>query len=698
MPVQALVVPLDASQVPAGERKTQKVKVVVRNQKGVYVSESAPLDSGKAEVKLGVDSAQSLEIAVGPLDTPDEDLFHLQTITARVLPRQWRGQNRLVLNPLIITPWYWRFWLRWCREITITGRVVCPSGRPAPGAHVSAFDVDFWWWWFSAQQVGATAVTDANGAFTIQFRWCCGWWPWWWWRLRRWRLEPLLANRILPAARLSQRFKKLPRPGPDPDLRVFQDLVPNEPLPPVGPDFDPSILPQLREKLLPRLPQLPELERLRIWPWWPWTPWLDCSPDIIFRATQECQGETRLIVNESVFQARWDSPANLNVTLTANSEACCIGGHPGPEGDCLLINDACQVVVGNIGGNLGAPPAPVGYASPGGTDRPFSGNISVRGQFGAASNVDYYEFEHTLTPAVPASWAPLAPPIIAGFNRQYWNGVTWPLEPFPVQNVDGHFVIESREHFEAVNGPRFWESTGEDMLGVLISDGNLADNTHHFRVRSYGIDAGGHLVNPRILPVCLTQHDNGLALRIDNRFVDTVPPFSSPATSPGQPCGAGTVHFCTDEPDTQILSVLVNGQPLQACGSSTVKEGQPLEIEFLSYDPDSHLDHYTLVAHYDVNLSVNLLALGTLSPGAPAGIVPPAAQEGPTYAAAVAQGAPRPVWSGGTLHLTIPNVLAAFPKTCCYLLELTAWKRNIVNCSGPLVYYNQSHFSVTIIV
>ena len=35
------------------------------------------------------------------------------------------------------------------------------------------------------------------------------------------------------------------------------------------------------------------------------------------------------------------------------------------------------------------------------SDIPFAGAATIRGQFGEAANVDYYEVEYTTTPAVP---------------------------------------------------------------------------------------------------------------------------------------------------------------------------------------------------------------------------------------------------------------------------------------------------------
>ena len=50
------------------------------------------------------------------------------------------------------------------------------------------------------------------------------------------------------------------------------------------------------------------------------------------------------------------------------------------------------------------------------------------------------------------------------------------------------------------------------------------------------------------------------------------------------------------------------------------------------------------------------------------------------------------------MRLHIDHASQVFPKTCCYLVELTVWKRNIVDCGGDLSYYNQMHYSFTVTV
>ena len=206
----SLIVPLDASALQGVDPK-QAVKVLLVSRAKPVSSQSVVFDKQqKAQVTFDVDAqATGLRVIVGPADATDDELTGLQTIGVDVPRRRFAGKDELVLPPIRITPYYWLWWRRWCRTFVVHGRVVCPDGSPVPGAVVCAYDVDAWWWWWSKQQVGC-ATTDATGSFTITFRWCCGWWPWWWWRLRRWYVEPRLAERTSCAE--LQRHPRFPRP------------------------------------------------------------------------------------------------------------------------------------------------------------------------------------------------------------------------------------------------------------------------------------------------------------------------------------------------------------------------------------------------------------------------------------------------------------------------------------------------------
>jgi hypothetical protein len=733
-----LVVPLDAAEIP--DFKPDKgVKVGVQDRSGRIQARVVNLDpKGNGVATFDFDEQPgALRLIVGPEDAADEELVGLQTITAEVHPKQWQLTNELKLTPIKITPYYWWWWWWWCRKYTINGRILCPDGSPVPGAVVCAYDVDWWWWWVSKQQVGNCATTDATGSFTINFRWCCGWWPWWWWRFHYWQYEPLLAQRILPVLQRDPSLGKLQAPSPLPDLTIFEKLLREDKRldPSKGEsirslassasllasasretsrtgslvNIDPNVLAGLRDRLVERLPAAPELEKLKLWPWWPWQPWWDCSPDIIFRATQDCFEPNKVIVNETIWETRWDVPATLNVTLTA-TDACCIPicTDPAdcPEGDCMVITQACGVLVNNIGGNPGAPVNPAGYVNPGSVsavgDRPFSDHVSIAGVFGTGAAVDYYEFEWAL--GIGGPWNPMPPIAAGGFTRWYWGPIlpagplppNWHPEGFGFTNISGRNVIESREHFEATNGAgtwgvtRFWGSN-RDMLMNWLTNGTFADGTYYLRVRGWDL-VGGNLTNDRILPLCDTVDDNYIVLTIDNRTTDGSDGHPAPNTL-GHPCGSGTIHTCTMEPDTDIANVTIGGVSVGPCTNVQAAPGSPLVVDFFAYDPDGHLSQYSLIATYGENLYRDLISLAdSIVPIGGTG-VPIAAQEGPDYGAALAQGATSPIWRGGGIRLTINDSSIAFPEPCCYQLELRAYKRTIVGCHGGLAHNNLSEYS-----
>jgi hypothetical protein len=517
-----------------------------------------------------------------------------------------------------------------------------------------------------------------------------------------------VLQRALPAG-------KVPVPSARPDLAVFEELLAGQSGPTRRPSgvIDPGALEGLRSRLLERIPAAPELETLRIWPWWPWWPWWDCDADIIFQVKQQCRGQTQIILDEGFLDTRWDIPTTLNVTLVADDNACCIQNPPPPEGNCMVITAACEDLVDNIGGNPGAPAAPIGYANPGWVaalgDRPYAGVVPISGLFGDTANVGYYEFEWATNPLGP--WNPM-PPLAAGdFGRVFWGPglpagpVGFHGVPFTFTTISGRRVVESREDFEANNAPgswgltRFWVSN-RDLLMNWLAEGTFADGTYYLRARAWDL-AAGNLVNSRVLPLCDTEEANSLVLTVDNRVTG---PASGHPLGPPHPCGPGTVHICTTEPDTDFLQVLINGVAAGACATINAETGGTLDIDFLAHDPDGHLAYYTLSANYGINQTIDLLSVAgaTLTAGTPPGAVPPAAQVGPTYADALGQMAVSPIWRGGTIRLHIPNLRNAFPVTCCYQLALNAYKRTIVNCTYDVTasgaHANLSEFSLTVIV
>jgi len=727
-----LEIPLDASSIE--DFKPEKpVKVVIQLSDSSTIEQIVKLDEkGQGATAFNFErNPGSLRVIVGPEDASADEMVGLQTINLDVSGRNWLEKKVVVLQPIQITPYYWHWWLTWCRSFVIRGRVVCPDGNPVPGATVCAYDIDMWWWWCSKQQVGC-AVTDANGVFELKFRWCCGWWPWWWWKYRIWQLEPLLAEQIMPVLQKNLKLQRLPTPSPKPDLAIFQDFLGAQLAAPANladttphalistlaginlgglrqpkADIDPNVLEKLGETLKARLPAIPELDRLKLWPWWNWRPWWDCTPDIIFKVTQPCHGMDTVIVNETCWDTRWDIPTALNVTLVANELACCIPPtYTCKDGNCLALTAACQEPIDIIGGNTGALATPVGYVNPGVNsvfgDRPFAGVVRLSGTAGCMGGVDYYEFEWSDNGG--ATWNPMPLAAAGGFTRSYFDFATLTASDvvFTPVLLSGHNVFESLPHYEATHAPgtwgssRYWLGSSRDLLMNWLTENNFADGTYRLRVKGWNL-VGGVLVDPHVLNICETQMDNYIVLTIDNRLVGAG--SGHPPSTPDHPAGPGTVHTLTLEPDTDIIAARIihtdgSETVIGACGKIFVRDGDLFQVDFLAHDPNRHLALYTLNATYGENQVINLLALGgILTPSPIPAIVPPAAQVGPNYSLALAQGAISPYWAGGAIRLQVKAKLV-FPVTCCYQLELRAHKRTIVNCDESLWgHTNYSEFS-----
>jgi hypothetical protein len=745
-----LEVPLDASGIK-DFKPDRSVKVVAYNRQGAAVSSGvAEFDNkGNGRATLGFEeNPGGLRVVVGPESASDEDLKYLQTLSVNLSASQVKEAAANRIPAIVITPYYWDWWIWWCRDYTITGRLLCADGSPVPGATVCAYDVDWWWWWFSESQVGC-AMTKADGTFQISFRRCCGWFWWWWWEQRIWRVDSILADRIVPLLQKIPGIRKIPLPGPSPDVKIFESLLgpargsAQRSLAPAAlrsrragasASVNPGTLETLRGQLLAKLPYSQELERLRVWPWWPWWPWWDCDADIIFRATQNCNGQNTVILDETVLQTRFDIPTALNVTLVANDQACCLPQDcqlvPCPPGNCITPMDICNDTSANVGGNPGANPAPatIGYENPGlaapGSpfgDRPYSEGVLLAANPGEAFDVDYYEFQWTTTPSVPASWQAMPLPADGGFYRYYWDALLNqhpvlfnPVAP-PINSPIGlRNVFESRQHYAANNSIGIgWDNANlNTLMWWLTFNTGFVNGTYYLRLVGWTRPGyAGDLSGERVVPFCGDkQEDNYVVITIDNR----------PAVGPGaghptdHPCGGGTVHLCTTQPDCNIFEVTIAGQTVGPCANITAKDSDPVVINFMAHDTDSMLAYYALSCNYGLDLVVDIICtnngvvdpgagvvVGTLAAGPAASFntswVGPAAETGPDYGTALAQGAAAPDWDGGTLKLTATvGQLFPEPVSCAYQLQLWAFKRNIVNCGDSPLYYNLTELSFTV--
>lgn len=727
-----LTVPIDVSAIKDAKGS---VKVAVVDASGRIQSQTVDVTKAKSATFTFEAAPKGARVIVGPATASDADLPKLRTLGTNVTAATLKG-NAATTAPILINPADWEFWFRWCREFVIRGHVVCADGSPVPGAVVCAYDVNWFWWWLSKKQVGC-AMTNISGAFEIKFTWCCGWLPWWWWIAREWEIDLSLAEKLIATLPPELRIKPIPLPDPAPDLALFDKIMPRtgvtsgaiataRPTPidiskintadvltrSATSPIDLSRVENLRKPLLDKV----SMVQLPIWPWLPWAPWNNCDPDIIFRVTQDCglgKG-AQVIVDEGIFNTRWNIPTTLNVTLTANDKACCIRkpSVPCKETECFVFTHACDVETQHIGGNVGAPAAPQGYVNPGaaltldaGADRPFADAITISGTTECMTGVDYYEFEYA---PIGGSYNPLPASSVGGFSRSFLdfttNPFTWNTANFLPHAIGGHTVYETLQHYEANNPPsvgtwgstRIWV-TNIDVAGVWItSSAAWADGTYKLHVNGFK-DAGGGNLKAVTLNSCDGSPKSEIILTLDNR-----PTLPDPFHLADHPCGLGTVHACTAQPDTNIVGVRIkhaNGtvDNVLPCHLYQRQPGDSMEIDFYAYDHDGvagHLGFLTMIATYDLNLESNLL-VGTLSPLAGVPGIPAAVQAVSDYKAAVSAGAVAPTWAGGamTLKLDAAQFTAAFPEPCCYQLELRAYKRTIVGCNGDFAHNNLTEYS-----
>ena len=681
-----LKVPLDSREL-TGLTRSDKVKVVGRTADGRTDSSIIVVggkDAATAQLTFPGQPGR-VKVALGPADADDNQILDADTLGINVPARMWEDLKQLTVAPIKIGPFHWGWWKRWCRTIRIKGRLVCPDGRGVPGATICVDDIDRWFIWTSRDEVACT-TTEPDGSFSMSFTWCCGLYPWWWWfRVRPWQLDDELAGQVSRVLEFSPEIQ-LAAPTTQPSLSTFRPLlertdfglaaVSSQALS----DLDPGVLDKVRDQLVATLPASAELEKLAIWPWAPWSPWRDCQPDLVFRATQDCGRGPVTVLYEGVSQTRWDVPDELEVTLVANGEACCLPKPP--EEDCLILDAVCGSGMHHVAGNAGAPagtPADVeGYLVTGldGVDQsldiPFGGIVPIYSNPSDLDGIDYYGFEHSTDGG--ATWLPLPSGAATAFAR-YWQLFPGPIvgsESFAPIPVGAYEVFETRRHFEDTNygdwspgGSRYWMSTNYDLLLNLDST-RLADGRHHFRVVQFTKTGPEEFKGPDKVLGCDHETQAACVLVIDNRVITPI------GHDVSHNCGLG-VHLCTTEPDTAILRVMVNGVEVGPCDTVGREPDSQTDIEFMVTDPDGHLDWFTLTAHYGVSLPVDLLAGGTLTciSGGP---------DASTYAAALAGGAVRPVWGGGTYRLTLPTA-RAFPEKCCYLIRLEASKRTLESCT-----------------
>lgn len=740
---------------------------LVRNQM-VLVSQAISLkrqtDLTKVALSLAVDypcdEVPGLYLTIGK-NLPDEIFLSAEPLKIWISPEKFRdGVADLTKEQVTLPVHLFKRWLLLCREYTITGRVVkrvqrwdpieqmyVPCDEPVPGAKVEAFDVDCWWFWVKRDLAGS-ATTNPDGTFEITFRWCCLLWlpilkP-------RWVIDPELLRQIVEAIK--------PHIGPIPP-EILKSPVAFEQFLGISEQMTATAAsPQVTEirtstcakKAMPisrsttaelslaaiRKPVAAQtikadkiIDKIRpllpLLPCWPFRA-KDCTPDIVLRVTQECEGEVNIIYDETPFQTRWNIPTHLNVTLMANEKACAIPVcEEPPAGNCLKFMWVNCTTVQNIGTSAG-PPDLRGYANPGSTDNPFCGSIYVKGKFGAGSAVDYFKVQYAYAGGI---FKDLPEDHLLAFSRSYWapppgsppgTHATWNNLTFKPEPVDGKIVYKTLRKAEQENplpAGWLWGYLWNDAITLFRwnSSGLEGDGLYTLRLTGYSWDdVSKKLVNEQVMKTCdiKVAPEEKVMIRIDNR--DANDPVYK--VNEDRPCGDDTVHLCTYEPDCDFrLIELVrkddfhNPLPITPCDVIELTDLDYIVIHFKASVPkntyDGHLLAYSMYAHWGEDLVFDAID----SDGTIINLTAdPDTLIGPTYGQTLAgtqltdrNGRPpadpehdRPYWFGGNFKTTIKG--SKF-TTCAYTLVLRVWKRTIENCTAPTyVHVNWCSYSFTI--
>jgi hypothetical protein len=734
---------LDLSQVKELKRDEPLRVAAVRDGR-VLGSRLVSLAKAKALDKLAVDvpfdlppgeSPAGVELRIGP-DAPEAILPHYDALAVRP-PQDQLAKAKpgavLDLGVQKIADAIYLGWWRNCHRYTFTGRLVrqvvrggSVCNQPVPGAVVEAYDVDRFFFWLRKTLITAT-TTDANGYFTMTFRWCC--WRWWFYPYLGWYIDQPQWDQLRDL------------------LGRFRQLVPNVPIPVDPNPPDPPVLlrlaqaldqldPQAREKTAPfpgdviapqpGLSLRPTARPVKLtaeaskvltdirafYPWW-WWQGTDCYPDVLFRATQAAAGGA-VIYDEPYSATRWNvapstSPIDVG-NLNANASAVSVDNCPNdiPEGDCFKFTDVGLVQVPNIG-SVTTGGSLAGYAYPGSADEPFGGTLNIYGGFGretiinSASFVDYYKLQ-----VAPWGGNPASLPPDGAFNdipyvrlehlvRSYWgvvdpgtpgahtDWIPFDFGPQPSGPAQGLYrTVESfQREFEAAHGgpPGAWGWLWTAAQWIArIDTSYLPDGLAVLRLVGYR--QVGSVLTSRVMLNC--------TLAKEPQTVELLP-----LTLDNSPLS-----------DVTILGLDINGhaQPNAVCQELALKKGDVVTVHFRANDPRNHLSNFSLAELHRLGCSVSLLN-GSLA-GEPASTV--GVSNYAAYIAAVGSAA-RPSWGGGSYKVSVvvgdpPPASAGcndcgydrpyFPFGGAYDIRLDAWKR--VTNGYNLLFSNESNMLVVV--
>lgn len=444
----------------------------------------------------------------------------------------------------------------------------------------------------------------------------------------------------------------------------------------------------------------------------------DWRPDIRIRVTQNQPGEGTVEIYRDTFaDIRWNLDSDLtDLTIEANEHALYADAcRPDPLlGNCMLFERVGHFNVSQIFQpdlDIGLPGASYGTTPDGGNslllgrttdrDRPWCLTFGVHGDFGKAAQVDFYQVQYVRwTAAEITAWqadhsfvppevrfSPLSVDYLPAFVRKYaelqplpWPYYLWRSEVFGPQTIGGITgLFKSRQRFEieyqnahggAVPAPDYvsgwyWDTSSMTRLFDARSGGDsdtpaLSDGLYSFRLVGYtqtGTDGSGQ---PILAPVNMGL-PGGVLRRCAGESGDVIPELV-------------TMLLVNNPrvPTCQLLSIKRNGvDEISECDILVLGATDTVVVEFEASDSKGNLDSYYVTLQRGSGAAHNVASL-----------VPPTAfsgtpEIGPTYPAALTQGAIRPAWNGGTWTVEIPQaVFATLGGSCAYDLELHAWDRH----------------------
>ena len=679
-------------------------------------------DQRRLEVSLPLasqDGVSGAEVVVAPAD--DERNLRSDKVARKFVSGRGDVVNGGVLR---VSPSIYRIW-RICwfpHSYHVTGRVVRQDGdctHPVAAAKVELYDVDYCWWWYD-EDIITTTTTDADGYFDVTFTWCS---PLWCYLSK---IKPPLYVDADLRDRLREivdiHFPTPPVPPGDPaeweqTLRTLGVSLPS-PAPAMGRmqaarasaltagETSARLIDRSAATLKPKWTVDDLFGHLIFWPFC--SDPCDRRPDVRIRVTQDQPNAGSVeIYRDTYSQIRWNLTGDLlDLRLEANELALHADDcRPDPIlGNCMLFERVGSYNVSTIY----EPDIVLGDASYGATpdrsarlgrtvdyDRAWFLTPSVHGDFGLASQVDYYQVQAARWTAAdiaaweadnrhvpsPSSFQTLSADKLGGFTRQYyelfeilgWPVHVWRAETFSPHEVGGiPALYKSRAKFEQEyrdahggNDPAedfasgwYWDTWAMTRL-FDVDTTKLDDGLYSFRIVGYhqtGVSAAGE---PTLVPVNMGLAD-GVCKRCAGANAPLIPELLTMriANDPHKPlCG--------------ITELRKNGSSVVGeCDIVVLDEKTDwLEIDFFASDARGELDHYGL------SLQRGSVGLGSIF-GLPGVSVTGSTPRGPSYAAALADAtlpATAPVWNGGSWTVTVPA--AAFGGSCAFDLDLLTYDR-----------------------